>query len=391
MGYFRGRVTCLRYRVDRSVPGLFGPEHLEQLAARAIGTQRTAEKDATDVGWITGADILDTNFDLAKNIVNDTLHFALRVDRQKLPGDLLRSYTRVELQALAAENPSGRPTGGQKKQAREAARERLEAEAKDGRYLRRSASPLLWDRQANHLLVGTLSARASEQAEKLFRETFSCGLHRLDADALARQWAETSPQHGRLSHLQPTLFVPGQEPSVAWVKDPTRYDYLGNEFLLWLWFVLDTDGDSLPLADGSTVTAMLAHTLVLECPKGLSGTETIRSEAPAKLPEARRAVQAGKLPRRAGLILVRHDQQYELRLGAELLAMSGAKLPPTEPGEERSQLEDRVSQLRHLLETIDLLYDAFLRRRLKADWQKEQQRMQQWLQRDERSRWAAAS
>jgi hypothetical protein len=37
MGYFRGRVTFVRYRVDRSVPRLFGPEHLERLAAHVIG------------------------------------------------------------------------------------------------------------------------------------------------------------------------------------------------------------------------------------------------------------------------------------------------------------------------------------------------------------------
>jgi hypothetical protein len=180
--------------------------------------------------------------------------------------------------------------------------------------------------------------------------------------------------------------VPGRENGdVAWVKDPARHDYLGNEFLLWLWFILDSEGDSLALADGSTVTTMLAQVLVLECPQGLSGHETMRTEAPAKLPEALRAIQAGKLPRRTGLLLVRHDQQYEVSLQAERLAVSAAKLPPTEPGEERSRLEDRVSQLRHLTETIDLLYAAFLQRRLKVDWPKEQQRLQQWLQQRDRS------
>jgi hypothetical protein len=388
MGYFRGRVTFVRYRVDRSVPRLFGPEHLERLTAHVIGTQRTAEKDGIEVGWITGEDILDTAFDLAKNI----LHFALRIDRQTLPGDLLRSYTNAELRALGAQNPSGRPTRAQKKEAREAARERLEAEAKDGRFAQRTAYPVLWDRQTRYLLVGTFSSRALEQAEKLFRETFRCDLCRLDADALAQRWAESNKQEGRWSTLRPTPFVLGREAGeVAWVKDPARHDYLGNEFLLWLWFILETEGDSLSLADGSTATAMLAQTLMLECPHGLSGNEILRTEAPAKLPEARRAIQAGKLPRRAGLVLVRHDQQYELSLQAERFAVSAAKLPPTEADDERSRLEDRVSQLRHLIETLDLLYETFLQRRLKSDWQKEQQRLQQWLQQKERGPRAAAS
>src|SRR4029079_11377457 len=129
------------------------------------------------------------------------------------------------------------------------------------------------------------------------------------------------------------------------------------------------------LPDGSDVTVFLTRTLSLECPRGQSGSETIRSEGPPRVPEARRAIQAGKLPRQAGMALVRHDQQYELTLQAETLAVGGAKVPPAERGEEQVRREDRVGQVRHLLETVDLLYDAFLRRRLGADWAKELGRM----------------
>src|SRR5206468_4274259 len=99
-----------------------------------------------------------TRFDLAKNVVNDTLHFALRIDAQKVPADLLRAYAQVELEALAAANPSGRPSARQKREAREAARARLETEAADGRYLRRKAYPVLWDAQSNELLVSSTAA-----------------------------------------------------------------------------------------------------------------------------------------------------------------------------------------------------------------------------------------
>ena len=89
------------------------------------------------------------------------------------------------------------------------------------------------------------------------------------------------------------------------------------------------------------------------------------------MPEARRAIQAGKLPRKAGLILVRHDQEYSLTLQAETLAVSGAKLPRLEEERDRSKDEARVDQVRHLIETIDLLYDAFGRRRMGSGWTKE--------------------
>jgi hypothetical protein len=146
--------------------------------------------------------------------------------------------------------------------------------------------------------------------------------------------------------------VPGTTPPLYdWAPDDNARDFLGNEFLMWLWFQLDCDSDTIKLSDGSEVALMLARTLVLECPRGQTGRETISSDGPTRLPEARRAVQAGKLPRRVGVTVVRHDNTYECTLQAETLAVSGARLPPPEELEERARLEERVNQLRHMLET----------------------------------------
>jgi hypothetical protein len=386
MGFFSGRVSFLRFRVNGPSPGLFGPEHLERLAAHAIGKQRVAAGDGVEVGWTAGDHILDTTFDLAKNVVDDTLHFSLRLDAQKVPADLLRAYTQVELQALAAQNPSGVPSQRQKREAREAARARLEDEAKDGRFLKRKAYPLLWDARANELLVGTTAATVLDRLHTLFQHTFGQSFELLGAGRQAFLLAEPRRQSRGVDDASPAPFVPGVSPSeVAWVVDQASRDFLGNEYLLWLWCVLESESDAVALADGSEAALLLSRTLVLECPRGQTGRESIASEAPTRLPEARRALQSGKLPRRVGMTLVRHDSQYDLTLQAENLAVSGARLPAPEAVEARARLEERVGQLRHLLETLDLLYDAFGRRRVGDEWGKELARMQKWLQREERA------
>lgn len=387
MGFHTGRATFLRYRVDGPLPLPFGPEHLEHLTNHAIGKQRTENKEGTEVGWIAGDDILDLGFDLPKNVIADSLHFALRIDTRKLPADLLRAYTRTELQALAAENPSGRPSARQKREAREAAREKLEGEAKDGRFIRRKAFPMLWDGLSNTLLAGTTSASALDHLQKRFQESFGNSLVLMDAGHQAEHGS-----HGhRLGDLRRTTFVAGNgSTDVAWVSDPSSHNYLGNEFLLWLWFVLEVESDTLVLADQSEVTVMLTRTLMLDCPRAQSGNETIRSEAPTKLPEARRAIQAGKLPRQAGLTLVRHDQQYELTLQAELLAVNGAKLPTIDENDNRLRLEERIGQLRHFIETLDLLYDTFLKQRLSAEWSRAQEQIQRWFPQEKRGHLAEA-
>jgi hypothetical protein len=386
MGFLSGRVSFTRYRIAKRSAINFGPEHLERLAAHAIGKQRIAAGDGTEVGWIAGDHILDTRFELAKNVVEDTLQFALRVDSQKIPGDLLRAYTQVELEALAAGNPSGLPSARQRREARAAARERLEREAGDGRFLRRRAYPVLWDSQSRELFAGTTAQGVMDRLHTLFGQTFGFGFQMVGAGERAFEQAEPREQTRSLDDAGPSAFVPGVTPlTLAWQPDEAGRDFLGNEFLLWLWYYLDAESDTVPLADDSEVSVMLARSLVLECPRGQTGRQSITSDGPGRLPEARRAIQAGKMPRKAGLTLVRHDRQYELTLHAESLAVTGARMPTPEAEDERARLEERVVLFRHLVETLDLLYDAFGRVRLGSGWGKELGKIQKWLRKEDRA------
>jgi hypothetical protein len=381
MGFFSGRVTFCRFRVGGRSAKTFGPEHLEKLDAHAIGKTRIASADGIEAGWTAGDHILDTRFDLAKNVVNDTLQFAIRIDQQKIPADLLRAYTQVELEGLAASNPSGIPSARQKREARVNAKDRLETEARDGRFLKRKAIPLLWDARSHELLVGTTSVTVWEYLLSLFRQTFSHTLEPLGAGRQAFLLAEARQQTRGVDDAAVSPFVPHVTPTaMAWSPDEANRDFLGNEFLLWLWFQLDSEADTIALEDGSEVAVMLARTLTLECPRGQTGKESITSDGPTKLPEARRAIQAGKLPRKVGVTLSRHDRQYELTLQAESLAIGSAKLPVPEGEEERARMEERVDILRHLLETMDLLYNVFGKIRTSDNWSKEVGRIQKWLQ-----------
>jgi hypothetical protein len=115
MGFLSGRVTFVRYRVGGGAPLPFGEEHLELVQQHAIGRHGSADPaDGVRSGWAGGDHVLDENFDLGKNVVNDALHLAMRVDTDKVPGDLLRAYTKIETDARAKLNPSGsrpRPSG----------------------------------------------------------------------------------------------------------------------------------------------------------------------------------------------------------------------------------------------------------------------------------------
>jgi hypothetical protein len=379
MGFLSGRVSFARYRVRGRSPGTFGPKHLEKLADHTVGTQKIASADGVEVGWTAGDHVFDTEFDLAKNVVNDALAFGFRLDSEKIPADLKRAYYQIELKALTKNNPSGFPSGRQKRQAHEAARERLEQESKDGRFIRRKVIDLLWDGPSNELLVSAPAVAVLDRLYPLFQQTFGAGFQPITAGTLAFDLAEPRQQARHVDDARLSAFAPGLGREVAWIPDETSRDFLGNEFLLWLWFLTENDQDTLSLSDNSNVAIMLARTLSLEDPRGQTGRGTLASDAPTRLPEAKRAVQSGKLPRKAGLTLVRHDEQYELTLIAESLSVTAAKLPAPEGDNEQARREDRITKIRHLIESLDLMYDAFGQHRLSETWTKHLHKMQKWL------------
>ncbi|HVL11550.1 MAG TPA: hypothetical protein VM529_03240, partial [Gemmata sp.] len=220
MGFYNGRVSFLRFKVDGPAPRLFDQEHLDRLADRQAGRQRIASADGVETGWTAGDHILDTDFQLAKNIINDTLTFELRVDTDKLPADLLRAYYSVELKALSAKNPSGLPSARQKREAKETARERLEAEARDGRYRKRKCIPVLWDRLSNEVLFGATSISQVDRLCNLFEQTFGMEIACVTAGQRAYSLAELHSRTRMVDDSAPSAFVPGvTPPDLAWIAD----------------------------------------------------------------------------------------------------------------------------------------------------------------------------
>ena len=61
------------------------------------------------------------------------------------------------------------------------------------------------------------------------------------------------------------------------------------------------------------------------------------------------------------------------------LGFTGAKLEAPDEDDDRARLEARLGQLRHLLETLDLLFDAFGTRRFGPRWNADLTRIQKWL------------
>jgi hypothetical protein len=388
MGFLSGSMTFDCFRMDGTQPRQFGPEHVEALQQYAIGEAKGFSDEQVRMGFLAGDHLLDYDFAPEKNAFGDALHFAVRIDTNQVPAAIRRAWLQIELAVLTADSPGRRPTKTQRQEAKDAVEARCEEAARSGQFQRMQQFPVLWDAKCGLLYCGGTSSVASDVCSDLMLKAFEVELRRLSSGKIAMEWATKARQRRALNDVIPAAFGgDGARADVAWWDgEKDNFDFLGNEFLLWLWWRWDTQGDTIALSDGSEVTGMFAKTLTLECPLGESGKGTIAAEDPTYLPEAAQAIHSGKLPRKAGLILVRHGEQYELTLQAETFAVSGAKIQVDEDAEGRGILEDRIEGLRGLRETLDMLFQAFCEQRIGKSWSGDLEEMRNWLKARPRAR-----
>ncbi|MCC6508202.1 MAG: hypothetical protein IT423_03790 [Pirellulaceae bacterium] len=384
MAFLSGSVGFERFKVTGADFKHFQDEHIEALTRFAANANQAAGAETSSIGFIGGDHLFDTQFFLEKNVIDNALHCAIRVDTNQVPSAIKKAWLQMELLALAKDNNSGRPTKAQRQEAKESVEARCEEAARSGKYHKMSEFPVLWDASQQLLYIGSSSSSAITHTADLFSRAFEIELSRISAGSIVTQWAEETEKQSALDDLSPATFLPEQAGADSvWLNEfAESYDFLGNEFMMWLWWHLETQADTFKLSDETEVTAMFARTLSLECPLGENGKETIAYECPIKLPEAMQAIRAGKLPRKAGLTLVRHNQQFDLTLQAETFAISGAKIQADETEDAEEMRVNRIESIRNLGETVDLLFKAFCDRRVSKKWSSDLDQLTRWLKGD---------
>ncbi len=377
MPFLHGSFSFERFNVLGFKAKQFGDEHIEILAQHAAGKFQTSATDNVHVGYLGGSHLFDQEFDLTKNLINDALHFSMRIDTNQIPSAIRKAWLQIELAGLGKENESGVPSKAQRKEAKEAVEHRCQTEAETGKYRKMQQFPLLWDASQNMLYFGGSLGTAAAHCIELLESSFGVELHHVGAGSLAQAWGAQASID--VESMMPTDFVINQSTgSYTWQNEFSQApDFLGNEFLMWLWWTLENEGDTIALPDDSQVTVMLTKTLALECPNGETGKETINSDCPVKLPEALQAIRAGKLPRKTGMTIVREGRQFDLVLQAETFGISGAKIHLQE--DEEFDDGDRVEAIRLLSDSADQLFFAFCGLRSGKTWSKMRESINTWL------------
>src|SRR3954466_4449759 len=96
MGFDSGSISFRRLAVGGKSPKAADGELLEKIAKHAIKPAEFGVPEEEEYGWSGGRHIFDGQFSFEHNVFNDCLHFALRIDTNKVPGDLKKAYAIME-------------------------------------------------------------------------------------------------------------------------------------------------------------------------------------------------------------------------------------------------------------------------------------------------------
>jgi hypothetical protein len=384
MGFASGSVSFKRFKVLGKHPKAIDEKVLDKLEAYILQVGEYGVPEEVEYGWSGGRHIFDQKFTFERNVFAEALHFALRIDTNRVPGDVKKAYQLMEEDATAAGNPSGFISKKQKQDVKETVKAKLDEDLKSGKFRRSKLFPILWDFPTKTLYT-PISGTSAEKLLELFERTFELQLEPVSAGTLALEFCEAAGKRREYEDTKPTRFVLGPEgesqwPEYPWVaKGPRPKDFFGDEFLLWLWHEIETRHGTIKTESGE-VAIVIDKSLELECAYGISGKDGLRGDGPTHMPEAQDALRSGKVPRKLNMLLETGGITFDLGLAGENFAVGSAKFPDVEEADnDRTLFEERIAMLRNLSEAIDGIFDAFLKHRIGAGWEGQTMALRKWI------------
>ena len=154
-----------------------------------------------------------------------------------------------------------------------------------------------------------------------------------------------------------------------------RYRFLGDEFLTWIWFQMETDDQQALFrsVDADLIGLEIGNRMVLENRRNDALERiTIKGEE-ANLDEGRLSLQKGALVSEISLNFRSAEYLWQFSLKGESLNVSNFKTPKIALPESPEDLEGYVLEKAYLydkiLQFLEKIYSLFLKERLSPQWQ----------------------
>ena len=164
-----------------------------------------------------------------------------------------------------------------------------------------------------------------------------------------------------------------------------RYKFIGNEFLTWLWFTIDTNPHFFKTVDETIISLNVGNRIVLENSiNDASEIITIKGDD-AGLEEGLLSLRKGAVVIELNLSYKTENHTWTFTLKGESLSFSDLKVPETGPVESKENIEGILLEKAYLFEKaidlINLIFNMFLKFRSTVEWnEKTVPDIKNWMQ-----------
>ena len=152
----------------------------------------------------------------------------------------------------------------------------------------------------------------------------------------------------------------------------SRYRFLGDEFLTWLWYLIETGPDAFRSADPDCLALEVGNRVVLENRKGKSIERITIKGDDAGLEEGKMALKKGALVTELAMVFKTGEHEWWFSIKGESLNLSNLRAPgptlPQSPEEMEPFLLDKTQQFYKLIDFIEKMYKFFIKERISKSW-----------------------
>jgi hypothetical protein len=386
MGLLAPAASICHFEVIGTPP----PDQLFQYLSERLRHERfrSIEKSAEEYscGWVELDDYDATEFDAERRLLREeTVCFALREDRRKIPAALLKRETA----RLSAEFLASHPTFNRvPKSEREAIRDLASGLLFSRTLPVPAVSDIVWKIASGILRFTSLSQKRIDSFQGLFHQTFPELRLRLLTPLTRANTLADPEQKNRLAELN-------QANSDAALEEIEANSWLGEEFLQWLLYrSLNSDSgykvvSEGPLLTNQPFTAWLDNRLLL-FGSGTEGEQKISVAGPQdRYAEVCSALRSGKRISEATLHLsLGEEQNWKLTLKGERFSFGGFRTPMVKPEsdpesdpalEAEAVFYAKIAVIEEGEQLFSSLLQVFLEHRLKDSWSAEAAKIEGWF------------
>ncbi|RDB35104.1 hypothetical protein [Spirobacillus cienkowskii] len=160
----------------------------------------------------------------------------------------------------------------------------------------------------------------------------------------------------------------------------TNRNFLGKEFLTWLWFKSETQNHKLNIGKFGTFHLYIDDKIVLSSTSGSVRENCLKGGTPAYAHEAGSALETGKLVHEAKFILQNADKQWTFTLSGENLTLRTVRLPAMSETDSTVHIAQRIESANMLTNVIDELFKTFIDLRVSEKFAEELTQIRNWIE-----------